>query len=203
MAFLVTTVIGEGFIMSNLHVGKFMPWFYLGGSLVLVGGALMYTIDASTSAARIYGYSIMLGTGTGAYLQMPFAVAQAQVPASLISVAVGFVAFAQLAAPAVTLSIANSVFLNEATSGIRLILPDAPSDTIQRVISGAGSDYLTSLGMTTHNAVIRVIVASMSKIYIIVIISGALTLLLTTALVLFGPSQKSNSGRPGEEKQVT
>jgi hypothetical protein len=78
--FLVTTVIGEGFIMSHWHVSRFLPWFWLGGYLVVVGGALMYAVDASKSTACIYGTSVLLGTGIGAYLQLPFAVAQAQAP---------------------------------------------------------------------------------------------------------------------------
>ena len=184
MATLVTTVIAEGFIMSHLHRGKFLPWFYAGGALVLIGSALMYTVDVSTAASKIYGYSILVGTGCGAYLQMPFAVAQIQVHAKLIPVAVGFVAFAQLAAPAVTLSIANSVFLNEATSGIARILPEASKETIQRVISGGRRDYFDSLNAPTRDEVFQAIVTSMSKIYLIVIVSGALTLLLTTTLTL-------------------
>ena len=52
------------------------------------------------------------------------------------------------------------------------------------MISGGRHDYLDSLNAATRDEVFQAIVTSMSKIYIIVIISGALTLLLTTALSL-------------------
>ncbi|KAL8717068.1 MAG: hypothetical protein Q9225_005658 [Loekoesia sp. 1 TL-2023] len=202
MAFLVTTVIVEGFIMSNLHSGKFMPWFYLGGALVLVGSALMYTVDAATSNARIYGYSILLGSGTGAYLQMPFAVAQAQVSNALVPMAVAFTAFAQLAAPAITLSIANSIFLNEASRGLLAIIPGASPNMVRELLSRAGNDHLASLGPIIHGQVLGAIVGAMSKIYILVIVSGALTLVLTVVLTLRGLRRKTIAGA-ATEKELT
>jgi hypothetical protein len=188
MTFLVATVIGEGFVMSKLHVGKFLPWFFAGGACVLIGSSLMYTVDASTSTARIYGYTILLGAGTGAYLQLPFAVAQANVLPELIPVAVGFTAFAQLAAPAITLSIANTVFLNKATSGLLRILPNASPDTIRSVITGVHQDELDHLGV--REQVTAEIVASMSNVYVIIIIAGALTLVCTTFLAIYERSPK-------------
>ena len=200
MAFLVAAVIGQGFIMSNVHHGKFMPWFYSGGALVLIGSALMYTVNAATSNARIYGYSILLGTGTGAYLQMPFAVAQAQVSTALISMAVAFTAFAQLAAPAITLSIANSVFLNEASNSLRAIIPNASPDMVRDLLMRAVSDDLASLGPAAHAQVLRAIVEAMSKIYIIVVVSGILTLVLT-ALLTFRDLRRKTSVRSLIEKE--
>lgn len=201
MALLVATVIGEGFVMSNFHLGKFMPWFYLGGALVLVGSALMYTIDAATSNARIYGYSILLGIGTGAYLQMPFAVAQAQVSTALVPMAVAFTAFAQLAAPAITLSIANSIFLNGASKGLLRVIPGASPDLIRGLLFGAGNNHLASLGPEAHGQVLGVIVGAMSKIYILVIVSGALTLVLTACLTLYDLRRKTKA-RMATEKAL-
>lgn len=195
MVFLVTTVISEGFIMSRLHHNKFLPWFFTGGTLVLIGSALMYTVDANTSTARIYGYSIILGTGTGAYLQLPFAVAQIKVRANLIPVAIGFTAFAQLAAPAITLSIANSIFLNEALHSITALLPDVSQDTIQGIITGIGQTYPDSLGPAARGEITGAIVKSMSKVYIIVITAGALTLVLSAILALHTLPQSRKTAR--------
>ncbi|KAL9599302.1 MAG: hypothetical protein Q9219_003929 [cf. Caloplaca sp. 3 TL-2023] len=201
MAFLVATVVGEGFIMSNLHHGRFMPWFYIGGALVLVGGTLMYTVDVATSNARIYGYSILLGTGTGAYLQLPFAVAQAQVSPALVSIAIGFTAFAQLAAPAITLSIANSVFLNEASKSLHEVVPSASPGMIRELLSGAGNYQSASLGPVVREQVLGAIVGAMSKIYILVIVSGVLTLVLTASLGLFD-LRRSTKIKAASEKEM-
>ncbi|KFZ18706.1 hypothetical protein V501_01063 [Pseudogymnoascus sp. VKM F-4519 (FW-2642)] len=51
---MVFAVIGNGIILSLY--GYYMPWYTLGGILVVTGGALMYTIDVDTSASCVYGY---------------------------------------------------------------------------------------------------------------------------------------------------
>lgn len=50
--------------------GRYMPWFVAGGALGFVGSALLYTLDVETSDARVYGYSILIGTGAGFFLQL-------------------------------------------------------------------------------------------------------------------------------------
>lgn len=176
---MVATVMVCGTVVSK--TGRWMPWFFYGGALVLIGGALMYTVDEHTSGAKIYGYSILIGSGSGAYIQMPFNAAQGFVDPSMIPAAVGLITCAQLAAPAVTLSIANSVFLNRAVAQLKPILPpDAP--TLQ-VVSGVGSDYLASLDPANRAAALHAILRSMSNAYILIITSGALTLVMSCFLV--------------------
>jgi len=177
---MVATVMICGSVVSK--TGHWMPWFFYGGALVLIGGALMYTVDERTSAARVYGYSVLIGSGSGAYIQMPFNAAQGFVKPRMIPAAVGLITCAQLAAPAIALSIANSVFLNRAVAQLNLILPpDAP--TLQ-LVSGVGSEYLSSRDREKQAEVLHVIVQSMSNSYILIITSGALTLLASTFLVL-------------------
>lgn len=179
---MVGTVIVSGTLVSSN--GKWLPWFFYGGALVLIGGATMFTVDEDTSSAKVYGYSVLLGTGTGAYIQMPFNAAQEFVGPSMIPAAVGLITWAQLAAPAVTLSIANTVFLNRAKISLEEILPaDAPTLSI---VSGVGRDYLNSLEQSVRDSVIHAIVHSMAKSYILIIASGALTLLLTGMLLITG-----------------
>lgn len=177
---MVTTVMVCGAVVSR--TGRWMPWFFYGGALVLVGGALMYTADEHTSGAKIYGYSILIGSGSGAYIQMPFNAAQGFVKPDMIPAAVGLITGAQLAAPAITLSIANSVFLNKAVAQLKPILPsNAPT---LEVVSGVGSSYLAGLDQAKQDEVLHIILKSMSNAYILVITSGALTLLMSTLLLL-------------------
>ncbi|KAI9656725.1 MAG: hypothetical protein M1821_003364 [Bathelium mastoideum] len=178
--FMVATVMICGSVVSK--TGRWMPWFFYGGALVLIGGALMHTIDERSTAAKVYGYSILIGSGSGAYIQMPFNAAQEFVEPSMIPAAVGLITGAQLVAPAITLSIANSVFLNRAVAQLKPILPpDAP--TLQ-VVSGVGSQYISSLDPAERSKVLHAILQSMSKVYILIITSGALTLVLSSFLVL-------------------
>ena len=170
--------------------GHWMPWFFYGGVLVLAGGALMYTVDEHTSGARIYGYSILIGSGSGAYIQMPFNAAQEFVDPSMIPAAVGLITCAQLAAPAIILSIANALFLNRAVAQLDAILPlNAP---ILQVVSGVGSDYLSSLDSIKQAEVLHAILQSMSNVYILVITSGVLTLVMSGFLVLHSRKSTKN-----------
>lgn len=176
--FMVSTVMLCGTVVSS--TGRWLPWFFYGGALVLTGGALMFTVTEQTPSAKVYGYSILVGSGTGAYIQMPFNACQQFVDPAFIPAAVGLVTWAQLAAPAITLSIANSVFLNTAKEALADILP--PGAPVLSVISGVGKGYLQQLDPGTKAAAVHAVVHSMAKTYVLIITSGALTLVLSVAL---------------------
>jgi pheromone shutdown protein TraB len=74
----VAATIVTGAIHSK--IGIYMPWYTFGGVLVIIGSALVYTIGVGTSVAKIYGYSVIIGAGTGSYYQLSFSVTQAKVP---------------------------------------------------------------------------------------------------------------------------
>ncbi|KAJ5687054.1 hypothetical protein N7536_009673 [Penicillium majusculum] len=151
----------NGGVMSAY--GLYKPWYTIGGALVLTGGALFYTVGADTSAAYIYGYSILTGLGTGMYLQASFSVAQASVALDMVASASGFITCAQVVGTTIALAIANSVFLNESQRSIIHLLPNISIQEVEAVIS-----------VKVESA----IVDAMGETYILVIIAGALTLLL-------------------------
>lgn len=182
VCFLVAAIIFNGYIVTR--TGKYSPWFFFGGTLVLAGGALMFTITTSTTNAAIYGFSILIGCGSGVYLQLPFAAAQTEVEPSLIPVAVGFISFAQLGAPALMLSVANAIFLNTTTARLLKLLPEFDLKIITRIISGVGENYLTSLDAETRSQAVTTIIEGMSYSYILVFASGAITLVISCFFVL-------------------
>lgn len=182
---MVGTVMLCGAVVSA--TGKWLLWFFYGGVLVLVGGVLMFTVDEHTSAAKVYGFSVLIGSGSGAYIQMPFNVAQQITHPNLIPAVVGLITYAQLAAPAFTLSIANAVFLNRAKSALSKILP--PGAPTLSVISGFGSNYLKSTDPKIRRQALHAIVQSMAKVYILIFLAGVLTLILTSILAYSGASK--------------
>ena len=88
-------------------LGYYMPWYLLGGILVLVGSNLMCmcslrdfcaqqtyvfsdTVSSSTAASAVHGFTVLMGAGAGSFLQAGYGVTQALVSPEEIADAVGF-----------------------------------------------------------------------------------------------------------------
>ena len=101
-------------VFSRVGGGFLIPWYILGGALCLVGSALMYTIHPQSSAGATYGYSALISLGSGMYLQLGHAVAQAKVKPEKVPAAIAFTTTAQLNGLTFALVIAQCVFVTEA-----------------------------------------------------------------------------------------
>lgn len=185
VVFLVVVCVANGAIMTI--TGYYFPWYVAGGVFTLIGGALMYTVDNESSTARVYGYSILLAVGAGAFVQASFSVAQAKVKPDMIPLAIGFITAAQIGGITIALAVANSIFLNKSVSGIQAVLPGIPEDQVQEAISGAESAFLNALDDLTQTRVLEAIVDAMKDVYILEIVAGALGLLLA---FLMKPGEK-------------
>jgi drug/metabolite transporter (DMT)-like permease len=190
----------------------FQPWFVVGSIFGFVGAVLFHFADEATSDARIYGYSILIGFGAGCFVTLCFATAQTQVPNKAeIPQAVAFMAFAQQGGAAVTLAISNSMFLNIAIQKLGDILPQYSRATIQRILSGVGTDILNSLSKADSDRVSQTIAASISKAYIVPIICGGLAVIFSVFIKrdrdwekrvkakVFGPREPTHEGNPANE----
>lgn len=177
VAVMVVIIILNGRLLT--YFGYYTPWFTLGGLIAMAGAALMYTVNTDTSVSRIYGYTVLLGAGVGMWLQAPFSVAQAVVAPEDIPAAVGVVMLGQFAGITISLAIANTVFLNDAAAGIRVLMPDETMSTIKQAIEGGTGDFLSSLDTDMRSAVLDILVKAMNKAYILVIAAGSLTAILS------------------------
>ncbi|KAL8805547.1 MAG: hypothetical protein Q9200_005387 [Gallowayella weberi] len=176
VVFLVVVCVANGAIMS--FTGYYFPWYIVGGAFNLIGAALMYTVNNNSSTARVYGYSILLAIGAGAFVQASFSVAQAKVRPPDIPLAIGFITAGQIGGVTISLAIANSLFLNKSSQGILAVLPTIPKEQVQAAISGAGSAFLRQLDEGAKQGVLVAIVDAMSQVYILDIVAGALALVL-------------------------
>ena len=176
----IAAVITNGSLMAKF--GWYMPWYLLGGTLCVVGSALLYTTDLTTNAGRIYGYSVILGVGSGAYSQASFAVVQAKNEPQLVPDAVAFVTTGQLLGLTLALAISNTLFLNTATQGLQKILPTIPRSTLQASISGAETSFFQTLPGATQTAFLQVVLKAINETYILVIVAGALSVILAITM---------------------
>jgi Na+/melibiose symporter-like transporter len=159
-----------------------MPWYLFGSIFLTVGAALMYTVKSDSSNSMVYGYSTLIGIGVGVFVQAGYSVAQALVTPAEIPEAVGFISTAQVGGIALSIAVANSVFLNKAESGIAVLLPNASAAEIQSAVAGVGSTLVKSLPEDLKVQVLDAIIGAMSKAYIGVIAAGALAVVLSLFL---------------------
>jgi hypothetical protein len=171
----VTGTVGSGVALSL--TGIYTPWYIVGGSLVIIGYSLLHTITPSTSAAAIYGYLVLIGAGTGSFVQMAFAVAQAITPKIETAAAISFVMQGQLLGIVVGLAIAGSVFITHATEELSAALPNVPIALVKEAIAGTNAQFLKTLPVEVQDEALDIIVRCMDRVYILGITGGAVALL--------------------------
>ncbi|TQV90964.1 MFS drug efflux transporter [Cordyceps javanica] len=167
IAVMVVFVFVNGSLMAKL--GYYMPWFLVGGLLVVVGSALMYVVEQDTTTSRVYGYTVILGAGVGMFLQASFSVAQAIVNVENIAPAIGFITLAQFVGITFALAIANAILLN----------------------ARSRSGLVQSLPKNVQTKVLEAIVHAIDKSYILFIAGGTLVAVMSLAMrreKLFGAS---------------
>ena len=156
--------------------GRYMPFYLVGGILMLVGGSLMYTVTATSAAATIYGYEVLIAVGAGLVSQIGYSIAAAKVRASDASAAIGFLTVAQLGTLAITLSMAGALFQNLGYSYLKDVLVDYnfSEAELRAALAGAQSAILAHSDQQVVELAIGAIVKIITKIFALIIAAGSL-----------------------------
>ncbi|OAP63939.1 hypothetical protein AYL99_03166 [Fonsecaea erecta] len=193
LPFIVLTIVCvllNGIFMPKL--GYYMPWYVASGAFCLVGASLMHTIDPDTSPARIYGYSLLLGIGTGCGMQAGYSVAATKVKPEDTPAAIGFINVAQIGTTVIALTIAGAVFQNGAFDDLKRGLAQVAASAeggsgnsatllysdaeIRNAISGTQSLIFQQGDAAVRDAAVRAIIKAIDSVYIMGIAAGAVTL---------------------------
>lgn len=135
-----------------------------------------------TSNAKIYGYTIILGTGVGCYCQAGFPVAQMKVAASDIAYSVGFMTVSQMLGIALGTGMSGAVFVNQAHAGLHGLFPNASATEVSSAVAGVGSDLIDKASKELADAAIHVIALAIQDAFIPVFVTGALSLLCSLVM---------------------
>ena len=173
----VTVSVLNGVVMGK--TGYYMPWYVAGSALVVVACALLRMVSKTTSAAAMYGFTVILAVGVGSFTQTSFPVAQSKVAPSQIPQAVAFIGCAQLIGLALSFSIANCLFINMATLRIEAILPGTSLRQVQKAISGVGSELFERLPQGQKNQILDAVTRSIGNVYDMLLAGAALALILS------------------------
>ncbi|KAH6645365.1 major facilitator superfamily domain-containing protein [Truncatella angustata] len=153
----------NGFAMPKF--GYYLPWYIVGNALLVAGAALMTTIDSSISNSALYGYTVIIGLGIGAFQSAGIGVASALAPASEISNVVSVMTIAQIIGITFALAIPGSIFQNKALQYIAAALPDVPKENLGELITGASGKFYKSLSPADQLLVVDQITAAISEAF--------------------------------------
>jgi hypothetical protein len=179
---LIFFVMGSGIVMPL--VGYYMPFFVLSGVFVLIGGALMYTVKATTSTSAIYGYTVLIAIGAGLGAQTAYSVAPAKVQPHQVPAAIGFINVAQIGGIVIALTVSGTVFQNIAAIDLGKILYPLgfTSSDVQAAIAGSQSTLFEQLPAAVKGNAIEAIVQAIDKTYALAITAGAFALVSSVFL---------------------
>ncbi|KAL9630841.1 MAG: hypothetical protein Q9204_004515 [Flavoplaca sp. TL-2023a] len=170
----------NGFFMSKL--GYYMPWFLGGSLLAVVGGALMFTVDTSTSIPAIYGYTVILGIGGGCFLMSAFGCVSAVVDARDVFNAIGVLSLVQCLGITFFPAISGCIFQNLGANYIGPYLPADFNGSATAILAGASSPEFQSFSEQLRTQVATAIVSAMSYLYTMTIVAGGVTAILSPFL---------------------
>ncbi|KAB5572498.1 major facilitator superfamily domain-containing protein [Coniochaeta sp. 2T2.1] len=153
----------NGVAMPKL--GYYMPWFVVGNALLVAGAALMTTITPTTSNSSLYGYTVLMGLGIGAFQSAGIGVACVLAGPSEIGNVVSVMTIAQVLGIILSLSVSGSVFTNRAIEKITAALPDIPAHEIAALITGASGQLYKCLSESDRALVVSQITSAISEAF--------------------------------------
>jgi Na+/melibiose symporter-like transporter len=156
-------------------VGRYNYYYMLGGAIIVIGAALMFTIDAATSPAHVYGYEVLIAAGCGLVFQNAYAVAAAKVSKKDQSNALGFINVAQIGTMAFGLSIAGCLFQNLGFQSLKknLAAYHLPDAYVQSALAGRISPVFSSTDEDLLRIAVHSIADTIRRLFGTTIAAGA------------------------------
>jgi hypothetical protein len=145
---------------------------------MIISGTLMSLITPTTKTAAIYGFEILIATGSGLAGQIGYSVAAAKVTPEFVPATIGFMNVAQIGTIAIALSISGALFQNLGFRNLSEALAAYGFDDaeLRGALAGAQSRILEQGSEKVVELAVAAIVSTVSRIYVLVITARAVTL---------------------------
>ncbi|KAH7092163.1 putative efflux pump antibiotic resistance protein [Paraphoma chrysanthemicola] len=177
--------------VSNMISGSLLPrvkyyWalYLFGGVLMTIGSATMITVTPATPVADVYGYSIILGAGTGLVFNLGFTVSGVTIMAETghgldLQRVISMQNISQLGFQTLSLLIGGQIFQSLSMKNLTQVLSgEGLSQTeIRSAIAGTRSAVFTRLSSDLQEQAIEAITNAMSRIYILSIVVSVITVI--------------------------
>ena len=190
LLFTITFNLASGWALPKIKY--YMPMCLVSGILMTLAGALFVAyLSPSTPAGQIYGFSILMGVGTGITMQLGYSVSSLKVKPSDILSAINLQNVAQIGATVICLVIASQAFQSNAVNNLNHVLSGQgfSQTDIHNAVSGTQSTLFQKLNGDLRTAAIGAITSAIARAFIIPLVAGAVGLissLLMSRERLFG-----------------
>lgn len=171
----ITFNLATGWILPKAKY--YMPFCLVSGILLTMASALFFAyLSPSIPPAQVYGFSILMGVGTGLTMQLGYSVSSLKVAPSDILSAINLQNIAQIGATVICLVVASQVFQSTAVRNLNSVLAGQGhghgQTEIRNAVSGAQSALFESLDGNLREAAIRAITEAIRRAFIIPLVAG-------------------------------
>ncbi|KAI0595292.1 major facilitator superfamily domain-containing protein [Biscogniauxia sp. FL1348] len=178
LPFLLVTItfnLATGWALPK--VKYYMPLCLVSGLLLtLASGLFLGTLTTETSTANIYGFSILMATGTGITMQLGYAVASLKAAPPDVSSAINLQNVAQIGATVICLVVAGQVFQSTAVRNLNNVLAGRGygDEEIRNAVAGVQSALFSTLDPDTRVDAIHAITEAIRRAFIVPLVAGVL-----------------------------
>ncbi|KAK1596725.1 major facilitator superfamily transporter [Colletotrichum navitas] len=174
--FIVFTIVMAGLIPV---IGRYAPFYAVGGALVMIGGGLQSQLTVQSSEGRIMGVSTLIGAGTGCMWQTGVAVLTQSVPANRRLDATALFILVQLGGISTTIALAGCVFQNVGYNRLNASLSGLgySEDDIREALAGQDSKIWAAADRRVAALAVSDVASVIASIQYIIVAAGALAFL--------------------------
>ncbi|KAK1988392.1 major facilitator superfamily transporter [Colletotrichum cereale] len=174
--FIVFTIVMAGLIPV---IGRYAPFYAIGGALAMIGGGLQTQLTAQSSEGRIMGVSTLIGAGTGCMWQTGVAILTQSVPANRRLDATALFIMVQLGGISITIALAGCIFHNIGYSRLHTSLSGLgySDHDIREALAGQDSKIWAAADQGVVALAVKDVASVMADIQFIIVAAGALAFL--------------------------
>ncbi|KAJ7737382.1 ABC transporter [Mycena metata] len=174
----VITIIASGQIIGKW--GYYWP-FLVGSPIFLaIGSGLLYTLNETTSSAKLIGFQILAGMGVGLGMQNALLSMQVEFRSTpkLLGQATSMATFSQFLGGAVGLGVAEPIFASLLTKNLLKYAPNAPAS----IVKDSPTTIRSALPADMIAGVVRSYTESMRVVFVVGVPVAGLALIATTMI---------------------
>ncbi|KAJ7136671.1 major facilitator superfamily domain-containing protein [Mycena epipterygia] len=170
---VVVSIIASGQIVGKL--GYYWHFLVVSPILLAVGSGLLYTLNPTTSSAKIIGFQILAGVGTGMGMQNALLAIQVEFKDNplLLGQATSVTSFGQFLGGTLGLGVAEPVFASELSKYLLRFAPEAPA----AVVKESPTAIYTDLPAEVIPGVVRAYTQSLRIVFVLGVPVAGLALL--------------------------